>query len=387
MDSTWKQMSLNDLDGWVTGPMAYTDGRIYLAGSSQWVSFDGGLHWRTHPSADEIFDGGAAFVDPLCGWTGGGRISPVSEGWVHRTTDAGLTWSGRLLETNYPIRTVHFLDRNYGFAAGGNYQEGIGGIWSTTDGGETWHEDLSVGAEITVLGSRRYSVARMDVFAAGFYPDFIGGVWRSRILYPDTSGAVLIALPDTLDFGEILLGERDTLSFWTINLGSDSIRVQGFYSTDTVFKALPDAFIYDLAPEDSVEVPVQFHPLSIQTYTATITVFNTENQTAQLICRGEGRESAAESSSFLLPQEPSISVFPNPGNPDFSITFNLPAHSDIRLSVHNVLGQRVASLASGWYEAGSHQIGWQARDLPSGIYFVCLDGIPSPKIVKLFLVR
>jgi hypothetical protein len=67
--------------------------------------------------------------------------------------------------------------------------------------------------------------------------------------------------------------------------------------------------------------------------------------------------------------------------------FNLPTRSDIRLAVYNVLGQQVAILAFGWHDAGSHQLIWQADGLPSGIYFVRLDGIPSPKMVKLCLVR
>jgi hypothetical protein len=384
VDGTWEETHFDTLDGWVTGPMTYMNGFVYLEGTSQWVSFDSGRTWQVRPCADEVFDGGVAFVDTLCGWTGGGRIAPVSEGWVHRTTDRGLTWSGRLLETSYPIRTVHFLDRNYGFAAGGNYQEGVGGIWSTTDGGETWHEDLAVAAEITVLGSRRYNLVYMDIFAAGFYPDFVGGVWRSRLLFPDTA---LVALPDTLDFGAILPGERDTLSFWAINFGSDSIGVSGFYVSDTVFKALPDTTVFEVAPRDSVEIPVEFHPILVGTHTATIYVFNSESQDVRLTCRGEGRDLAAESSQSLLPQEPSVSVYPNPGNPNFSIIFNLPTRSDIRLAVYNVLGQQVAVLAYGWHDAGSHQLIWQADGLPSGIYFVRLDGIPSPKMVKLCLVR
>ncbi|MFH1010636.1 MAG: T9SS type A sorting domain-containing protein, partial [bacterium] len=372
---------------WVSGPLAYVHGFLYLAGSHQWVSRDSGRTWEVRPSADEICDGGVAFVDTLHGWTGGGRISPQSEGWVHRTTDGGHTWSERLLETDYPIRTVHFLNRQLGFAAGGNYEEGIGGIWSTTDGGGTWQEDIAVSAEITVLGSHRHSPAYVDVFAAGFFPDFVGGVWHTRLLVPDTIGPVLVARPDTLDFGALLPGERDTLSFWTINFGSDSIIVNGFYISDTVFKALPDTTIFVLVPGDSVEIPVEFHPRSVGIYTATIYISNSEYQDVHVVCRGEGSDVAAHTHESLLPQEASVSVYPNPGNPDFTISFALPTRADIRLSVYNVLGQRVAVLASGPHDAGSHRLIWRADDLPSGIYFVRLEGIPSPKITKLCLLR
>ncbi|MBM3324733.1 MAG: hypothetical protein FJY66_03610, partial [Calditrichaeota bacterium] len=79
----WTETYLDPFN-WVSGPLAYVNGFLYLAGSHQWVSRDSGRTWEVRPSADEVFDGGVAFVDTLFGWTGGGRISPQSEGWVHR---------------------------------------------------------------------------------------------------------------------------------------------------------------------------------------------------------------------------------------------------------------------------------------------------------------
>lgn len=385
--SVWVESLIDPLGGWVTGPMAYVNGFIYLAGVRHWVSFDSGRTWQVRPCADEIFDGGATFVDTLYGWTGGGRIEPQSQGWVHRTTDGGLTWSGRLLETDYPIRTVHFLTREIGFAAGGNYESGVGGIWSTLDGGQTWHEDAAIPAEITVLGSRRDSPAYVDIYATGFYPDFIGGVWHRRLFLPDTTGAVLVARPDTLDFGATLPGDRDTLSFWAVNVGSQAITITTFFTSDSVFCPLPEPDSINVAPGDSVKIPVEFRPDSVETYSATIFVYNTDNQDVRVTCRGEGADLAAETSVTLLPQKPSVSVYPNPGNPDFHITFTLPTRADICLAVYNILGKQVATLAEGSRQAGTHRLTWRAQAVSSGVYFVRLEGTASPQTVKLCVVR
>lgn len=372
--------------GWVTGPMAFRDGFFYLAGVRQWMSYDSGLTWEIRPSADDVFDGGVTFVDTLYGWTGGGRIQPESQGWVHRTTNSGLTWSGRLLETDYPIRTVHFITRKIGFAAGGNYMDGIGGIWSTTDGGLTWHEDMILSAEITVIGSRRYSPAYIDVFAAGFYPDFVGGVWHRRVFIPDTSGAVLFTRPDTLDFGFVLPGERDTLSCWAVNGGSQSITITELHIGETAFRPYLEVPI-ELPMGDSVEIQFTFSPDSVGSYQDTMIILNSDAQIVQVICRGNGGVDAIESHEQLLPQEPDLSVYPNPGNPNFHMTFTLPKRADIHLVVYNVLGQRVTSLAQGSYKAGVHHVNWSAQDFPSGIYFVRLEGISSPQTRKLCLIR
>ncbi len=390
--SAWTE-TLIDPGGWVTGPMACVGGFLYAVGTRQWVSSDTGRTWQVRPSADGVFDGGVAFVDTLYGWTGGGRIEDESEGWVHRTTDGGLTWSGRILETDYPIRTVHFLTREIGFAAGGNYRDttggvwdSIGGIWSTSDGGETWQEDAALSAEVTVLGSRRESPVHVYVFAAGFYPDFIGGVWRTRVFLPDT-GAVLVARPDTLDFGSILPGEIDTLSFWAANFGSRDVTVTELDHASPFFDPLSDEIPFDIAPGDSEEVFVTFQPDVAGIFIDAIRVLNNENQDVRVICLGEGRDVATDISGSALPDEPALSIYPNPGNPSFYITFSLPARADIQLVVYNLLGRRVALPADGFFDVGIHHVIWLAKDLPSGIYFVRLEGIPSPQTRKLFLMR
>jgi hypothetical protein len=386
VDSAMWADTLVDPWNWVTGPHVHQNGFLYAVGVHQWVSFDSGRTWAVRPSADEIFDGGVSFVDTLYGWTGGGRISPQSQGWVHRTTDGGHTWSPRLFESDYPIRTVHFVDRQTGFAAGGNYQEGIGGIWSTTDGGETWQEDTTLSSEITVLGSHRYGPAYVDVFAAGYYPDFVGAVWHKRLFHPDTTGSALVARPDTLDFGVLPPDGRDTLSFWLANYGSQPDTITQIHVSDTAFVVLLETDFFAVAPHESLEIAVEFRPPSLMSYVGTI-LLDGRAQDVPIICRG-GASSAPEGpEQSLLPKEPSVSVYPNPGNPNFIITFALPHRADIRLTVHNILGQQVGLLASGLHDAGSYRLIWRADGLPSGVYFVRLDGIPSPKITKLCLVR
>ena len=95
------------------------------------------------PSVDSVFDGPVFFVDDNHGWVGGGLISPSVEGWIHRTTDGGATWSGRLLDGPLPIREILFLSPSMGWAAGGNIYTNVGGIYFSSDGGQTWSLDLN----------------------------------------------------------------------------------------------------------------------------------------------------------------------------------------------------------------------------------------------------
>lgn len=62
--------------------------------------------------------------------------------------------------------------------------------------------------------------------------------------------------------------------------------------------------------------------------------------------------------------------FPNPFNPSTTISFALPNAADVKLEVYNMIGQRVATLINNQtYNAGSHNIAFDASGLASGVYF------------------
>ncbi len=61
--------------------------------------------------------------------------------------------------------------------------------------------------------------------------------------------------------------------------------------------------------------------------------------------------------------------FPNPFNPSTTFKFSLPRGANVRLEVFNPLGQRVATVLNEKMSIGTHEVEWQAKDLPSGIYF------------------
>ncbi|NQV19077.1 MAG: T9SS type A sorting domain-containing protein [Armatimonadetes bacterium] len=66
--------------------------------------------------------------------------------------------------------------------------------------------------------------------------------------------------------------------------------------------------------------------------------------------------------------------YPNPFNPETTISFSLPAKMDITLTVYNIKGQKVKTLIKGFLEKGNHKVIWNGIDednnsVASGIYF------------------
>lgn len=67
------------------------------------------------------------------------------------------------------------------------------------------------------------------------------------------------------------------------------------------------------------------------------------------------------------------SNYPNPFNPETAIVYTLPENSQVRVTIYNATGQRVAELVNGYRTAGMHTITWNADNLPSGSYICRME--------------
>ncbi len=77
--------------------------------------------------------------------------------------------------------------------------------------------------------------------------------------------------------------------------------------------------------------------------------------------------------SFALRQN-----YPNPFNPSTSISYQLSDPSDVAVTIHNTLGQKVKTLVTGRQAAGVYTVQWNGKDeegnpLASGIYIYRME--------------
>jgi hypothetical protein len=65
----------------------------------------------------------------------------------------------------------------------------------------------------------------------------------------------------------------------------------------------------------------------------------------------------------------------------------MPIAGDVTVEVYNVLGQVVSTLASGYMDASTYTLSWDAADASSGVYFVQATTEGFTKTQKLMLVK
>jgi len=85
--------------------------------------------------------------------------------------------------------------------------------------------------------------------------------------------------------------------------------------------------------------------------------------------------------------EPFLFLGPNPANPVTWITYQLPYPQKAELAVYNLLGQKVAVLASGLQLPGQQTVIWNAAAYPSGVYWIRLQGKQINDVKKVVVVK
>ena len=81
------------------------------------------------------------------------------------------------------------------------------------------------------------------------------------------------------------------------------------------------------------------------------------------------------------------SAYPNPFNPTTTIRFNVPEASRVSLVVFNMLGQEVERLADGVLDAGTHEVSFDAGNIPSGTYMYRLETPAGTFTQKMLLLK
>ena len=98
----------------------------------------------------------------------------------------------------------------------------------------------------------------------------------------------------------------------------------------------------------------------------------------------EGTDSQYDDS--LLP-EFTLSAFPNPFNPQTTISYNLPQAGIVNISAYNIQGRKEAVILNQKQSGGFHTVEWDASHLPSGIYFVVIQANGEGQTIQTLLMK
>ncbi|TKJ41471.1 hypothetical protein CEE37_02610 [candidate division LCP-89 bacterium B3_LCP] len=105
-------------------------------------------------------------------------------------------------------------------------------------------------------------------------------------------------------------------------------------------------------------------------------------------CGGESFEAYLAQPESIVPEEYNFSAaYPNPFNPAAMLSFTLPEASQVKLSIYDIQGRLVAILVDELRDAGTHEITFDATNLPSGVYIARMEANDFHRTQKLVMIK
>jgi|GEM_PF-2392540 len=180
---------------------------------------------------------------------------------------------------------------------GGNWGlatfDGLGnGHWQeirSTEGIEAYDFSYSVNTDGTFAISgdddqiiRIVSQDGQNILSAEIDPwDFNVAFGIAKIYNPN-----IVIIPDSLDFGEVLIGSSSSLDLKVISTGTDTLHVGDIHSSDSTFSISDTSF--SLAPAESLDITVTFSPTVIRSYSGTLTILHDAKGSTTVPIAGRG---------------------------------------------------------------------------------------------------
>lgn len=270
------------------------------------------------------------------------------------------------------VQDVYMLDAFNGISCGTS--GGFGAIWETHDGGMTWAEVYSNGANGgTIYNLTFVSAARgWATGQKGLYMVYGGAlpIQLAAFYASVAEGAVELSwstASETNNYGfyverRMEIGGYQTISALIPGAGT-TLEEQSYSYRDG---GVPSVGVYyyrirqvDLNGDVSYSPDVKVEVANVLAVADDGTVL-----------------------TYGLQQN-----YPNPFNPATIIEFTLPMESQVTVKIFNMLGQEVAGLLNSELAAGKHEVKFNASNLPSGVYTYRLTAGVYTEARKMLLAR
>ena len=80
-------------------------------------------------------------------------------------------------------------------------------------------------------------------------------------------------------------------------------------------------------------------------------------------------------------------AYPNPFNPVTNFHIEIPEFSHVVINVYDISGRIIDNLLNGNLAKGTYEMKWDAKALPSGIYFLNLVSSNAQSTKKVILLK
>ena len=79
--------------------------------------------------------------------------------------------------------------------------------------------------------------------------------------------------------------------------------------------------------------------------------------------------------------------YPNPFNPVTTISFSVSISAKVKIVVYDIVGNHVGTILNQTFSVGAQSVTWNAKDRPSGVYFIRMESGDFLSTQKVMLLK
>ncbi|MBE0643408.1 MAG: T9SS type A sorting domain-containing protein [Bacteroidetes bacterium] len=330
-------------------------------GQNHWRSIDSGKTWVSVKSG--IQETGPWITPVVMHPRDPATLLTATTIHLYKTTNRGDEWIPMAdpNPANRAIQKIAISPADPSHMAVG--YRNTGGIATTTDGGATW--TLAANVFTSTVTDIEYHAADPD----RIYVTFSGYSGKNIVMTTDGGGA-----------WEILNGNLPATPVNTIALDPSNDSVLWIGTDLKVFVTSNMGRTWDVLGDGMPIVSVQelvYHAPSGRLFAATH-----GRGIYELAAATPVESSGTPPDAMQLDQS-----YPNPGTTLTTIRYTLPMSGDVRLTITDAQGKRVALLAERFETAGTHTVQFDVSTLPKGVYFCQLSMQGETLTRKMVVLR
>lgn len=293
----------------------------------------------------------------------------LSNNGIYKSVDGGQNWSLSIIGMNpeADITSIVIDPDNPAVLYAADFYTGI---FQSTDYGENWYI-INDGLEFKAVLSLTITSDGKTIYAGTDG----GGVFR--LVLEEYSPLLASISPDTVGTVEIWTGNSQTFSINAFDLNGESMTYKWLFDNDEIEGETSES--YAITASDSI---LGIHELKVEVRDSTHIVGVTWNIEIKKTVSEIVESPANIPDNFFLKQN-----YPNPFNPETTIEFGVKERCNVNLKIYNIAGQLVTELADRIFQAGYHQVKFNASEYASGVYFYSIKMHDFYKVRKMIFIK
>ena len=194
---------------------------------------------------------------------------------------------------------------------------------------------------------------------------------------------------DSINFGLVDVGDSSIRLVELRNPKDEAVIINEIFSSESVFSVV-NSLPLIIPPLRSIRLSLKFKPDTNGYYTDKLNIRSVNDTLLigqQVVLIGGTDVVPVEDKKHTVLSYSLSQNFPNPFNPETTISFSLPQRERVIIKIYNLLGEEMFEFINEEFDAGNYSFKLQSDGLPSGIYLYRMNAGEFTRSRKFILLK